>query len=138
MPNYHRLIIKEAVVGGRCHHFRLRHNGSQIVDGSPCLSGAESPFPPFICNLAIGRPLEEEGIYLQTQSKAFEMPKRAIRLRCGLAAWKMSLMICVILRSVAFGSLPLRCKAIILAVMYHSTKSRAVLSVRLSSMHLAS
>ncbi len=35
---------------------------------------------------------------LQTRSKAFEKSRRAIRLRFGLAAWKPSLMVCVILR----------------------------------------
>ncbi len=73
------------------------------------------PLSPFIWTLAvwfdrkssnqrakgIGRPLDDaasKSSSLQTRSKAFEKSRRAIRLRCGLVAWKPSLMVCVILR----------------------------------------
>ncbi len=83
--------------------------------GSPCLSGTESPLSPFIWTLAVrfdrtllnqrakgvGRPLDDAASRSpspQIRSKTFFKSKRATRQRCGLAAWKPSLMVCVILR----------------------------------------
>ncbi len=99
----------------RSSMYRRNSSGDSTAPcGSPCQSGAESPLSPFIWTLAvrfdrksrnqrakvIGRPLDDaasRSSSLQTRSKAFEKSRRAIRLRCGLAAWKPSLMVCVIL-----------------------------------------
>ncbi len=51
----------------------------------------------------VAEPVDEGGAVsrcssLQTRSKTFEKTRRAIRLRCGFAAWKLSVIVCVILR----------------------------------------
>ncbi len=100
----------------RSSMYRRNSSGDSTAPcGSPYLSGAESPLSPFIWTLAVrfdrksrnqwvkafGRPLDDaasRSSSLQARSKAFEKSRRAIRLRCGLVAWKPSMMACVILR----------------------------------------